>query len=86
MAGHLDGPRFARRAPRPGSRARPARPSRSFRPEHDEAPPGQAGRGFVTRSAELTGRHLTTTARMSRAERMRYSSPEYLTSVPPYLL
>lgn len=55
-------------------------------PEHDEAPPGLAGRGFVTRSAALTRCHLTTTARMSRAERMRYSSPEYLTSVPPYLL
>src|SRR6476661_4204147 len=27
-----------------------------------------------------------TIARTSRAERMRYSSPPYLTSVPPYLL
>ena len=27
-----------------------------------------------------------TTARTSRAERMRYSSPPYFTSVPPYLL
>ena len=30
-------------------------------------------------------RHLATTARTSRAERMRYSSPWYLISVPPYL-
>lgn len=47
--------------------------------------PASAGRGFRG-SAALTRRHLTTTARMSRAERIRYSSPEYFTSVPPYLL
>src|SRR5690625_3672109 len=30
--------------------------------------------------------YFSTIARMSRAERIRNSSPEYLTSVPPYLL
>ena len=30
--------------------------------------------------------YFSTTASTSRAERMRYSSPSYLTSVPPYLL
>ena len=39
-----------------------------------------ATRGHTTR------RDQETTARTSRAERMRYSSPPYLTSVPPYLL
>ena len=31
-------------------------------------------------------RYFSTTASTSRAERTRYSSPLYLTSVPPYLL
>jgi hypothetical protein len=30
--------------------------------------------------------YLSTMASTSRADKIRYSSPEYLTSVPPYLL
>lgn len=33
----------------------------------------------------LPSDHLLTLARTSRADRIRYSSPPYFTSVPPYL-
>ena len=46
------------------------------------ATPAGAHRGAVT----AYGWRQPTMARTSRAERMRYSSPPYLTSVPPYLL
>ena len=59
--------------------------------EHDDAPgPGSgAGADVVRRLASWSGARvaqLSMTASTSRAERMRYSSPLYLTSVPPYLL
>src|SRR6266704_606444 len=38
------------------------------------------------RTGMLTGYYFSMTARTSRAESTRYSSPEYFTSVPPYLL
>src|SRR4029077_3955028 len=55
---------------------------------------------FCSRNARRTGNHpwlrgspgrtgrdyLSTTASTSRADRIRYSSPLYLISVPPYLL
>ncbi len=52
---------------------------------HDEGPGPYEDRGLrcvVRRSVD----HFDTTASTSRAERIRYSSPAYLTSVPPYLL
>ena len=43
--------------------------------------------GLAGRVVELQSlRHQATTAKTSRALRMRYSSPWCLTSVPPYLL
>ena len=40
----------------------------------------------LSRSCDARVERQAMTASTSRAERMRYSSPEYLTSVPPYLL
>ena len=74
------------RAPRLGGTIE-ARGSACPAPTH-EGPPRQLPCGAFARErgAWRPSAHLTTTARMSRAERMRYSSPAYLTSVPPYLL
>ncbi len=41
------------------------------------------GPGAVFTDASLVG-HFSMTARTSRADRTRYSSPAHLTSVPPY--
>ena len=52
-----------------------------------DAPAGPRRRSAGARSDRTIGcRDQETTASTSRAERMRYSSPAYLTSVPPYLL
>ena len=57
-----------------GANRRPPRdPRESGRPGRSESAVVLAGRG-----------HFSTTASRSRAERTRYSSPPYLTSVPPY--
>jgi len=56
----------------------------------DDTAPGPdvrtAGAGHVCADGSANDVcHLLTMASTSRAERMRYSSPLYLTSVPPYL-
>jgi hypothetical protein len=48
------------------------------------ASPASAGARHRVSGASRTGDHLVTMASTSRAERMRYSWPSYLTSVPPY--
>ena len=62
---------------------------------NDNAPGGQQSRPAGAESLHDWGPapvedgpadHFSMMARTSRAERMRYSSPEYFTSVPPYLL
>lgn len=52
----------------------------------DAPGPGRNGFAGAWPMCSGAGNYLSTTASTSRAERMRYSSPEYLTSVPPYLL
>ena len=57
-------------------------------PSDERGSPGRHGIWVCEHASPMTsGRRVQeTTARMSRAERMRNSSPAYLTSVPPYLL
>ena len=57
-------------------------------PSDERGSPGRHGLRVCEHASPMTsGRRVQeTTARMSRAERMRNSSPAYLTSVPPYLL
>ena len=67
---------------------RPDGQRRRRRPARDVVRVGRPGRlvRALARSCVERSAQSTTMARTSRAERRRYSSPSYLTSVPPYLL